>query len=78
MPPPVRRVHLRLWLHHLRHQPLPKLGDRVALWLAWRLPRKLVMYCYLRVVSNGAAWENTTVPAERVAAIVINRWEGHR
>jgi hypothetical protein len=48
------------------------------LWLAWRLPRKLVMYCYLRVVSNGAAWENTTVPAERVAAIVINRWEGHR
>ena len=44
--------------------------------LAWWLPRKLVMWCFIRVVANATQgkWSSQVVP-ELTAMDALQRWE---
>ena len=49
--------------------------ERVLTWIAWHLPRKVVMWCYVRVVAHATtgAYSNTVVP-ELSAVDALKRW----
>lgn len=50
--------------------------EKIAIWIAWRLPRYLVMWCYMRVGAHATtgAFGNTIVP-ELSMMDAIKRWE---
>lgn len=56
---------------------LGKLGDRLLRKVVWRLPRRLVMWSYVRVVAHATTGQygNTVVP-ELTAMDALKRWEG--
>lgn len=43
---------------------MAKRAERVLLWFVWRLPRTLVMWCYIRVAAHATTgqFSNTVVP----------------
>jgi len=45
-------------------------------WLAWKLPRKLVMWCAIRLIANATQgiWKNQIVP-KLTAMEAMKRWE---
>ena len=53
-----------------------KRREAVIRWVAWHLPRELVMWCYFRVVGHATSgkWGNTVV-LEITAMDVIRRWD---
>jgi hypothetical protein len=56
---------------YLKH----KYRDRLMLWLAKRLPKRFVMWCYIVVVAHATTgqYEDTVVP--KVTAMeVLDRW----
>jgi hypothetical protein len=54
---------------------LRKRRERLLMKLVWRLPRRLVMWCYIRVLSNATTgpYGNTVVP-ELKAMDALQRW----
>lgn len=55
---------------------LNKLGTKFMFWFVWKLPKKLVYFCAIRVVSYATTgkYSNTEVPA-LTAMDAIQRWE---
>lgn len=53
------------------------LREAVARELAWRLPRRLVEWCFVRVVAHATTgpWSGTVVP-EIPAVEALRRWTG--
>lgn len=53
-----------------------KLAERVVIKIAWKLPRKLVMWCAIRVMANATTGQyvNQVVP-ELTAMDALKRWE---
>lgn len=53
-----------------------KVREKFVLWLAWKLPRYLVMWCTIRVFAHATTGEysNTVVP-ELSAMDALKRWE---
>lgn len=49
--------------------------DGIAQWLAWHLPRRVVMWCAVRVAAHGTQgqWSNQEVPT-LTAMDAIERW----
>jgi len=51
--------------------------ERLAMWVAWHLPRWLVMWCYIRVVAKGTTGEwDGTVPNQLNVMEALRRWDG--
>jgi hypothetical protein len=51
-------------------------GEVISMWLAWRLPKRLVHWAFIRVVAHATTGKhsNTIVP-ELTAMDAIARWE---
>jgi hypothetical protein len=50
--------------------------DKLARWVAWRLPRHLVMWCYVRVVAHATTGKHgSTVAPQLTAMDALGRWE---
>jgi hypothetical protein len=51
--------------------------ERVARWVAWHLPRQVVMWCALRLYAHATQgkYSDTVVP-ELTAMDALQRWEG--
>ena len=52
-----------------------KLSEKVAMWLVWQLPRRLVYWCAIRLVAHATTgdYSNTVVP-DLSAMDAIRRW----
>jgi hypothetical protein len=52
------------------------MSERVWMWIAWRLPRTLVMWCAVRIGANATQGEysNQEVPA-LLFMDALKRWE---
>jgi hypothetical protein len=50
--------------------------DAVLQWLAWRLPRRLVMWCAIRLIAHATQgrYGDTVVP-ELTAMDALQRWD---
>lgn len=50
--------------------------EKILIWVAWHLPRKLVMWCAIRVGANATqgAYSNQEVP-ELKFMDALKRWE---
>ena len=53
-----------------------RIAERVARWIAFRLPRRVVMWCAIRVVAHATTgpYSNQIVP-ELGAMDAIKRWD---
>ena len=64
------------WLYdcHLRYKAR-KSRERLMMWIAWHLPRDLVMWCYIRVGANATTgkYEREIVPEVRMMD-ALQRW----
>ena len=51
-------------------------SERFWMWLAWRLPKQLVMWCCVRVGAHATTgkYSNTVVP-ELTVVDALKRWE---
>ena len=60
-----------LWKYELR-----KIKESVAIFIAWRLPRYLVMWCAIRLIAYSTQGEygNTIVPG-LTAMDALQRWD---
>lgn len=51
-------------------------ADLAASWLAWRLPRLLVQWAYIRVVAGATTGRyGDTVPGELDVMTALRRWQ---
>lgn len=50
--------------------------ERLYKWIAWRLPKKLVYWCAIRLLSHATQgkWSSQEVPT-LLAMDALNRWE---
>ena len=53
-----------------------RLSERLLLWFVWKLPRKLVMWCAIRVMAHGTTgqYSNQNVP-ELTCMDALKRWD---
>lgn len=49
--------------------------DRLWIWLAWRLPRGLVYWCYVRVAANATRREPHTTHETLSLLRALRDWE---
>lgn len=63
-----------LWLD--RRYLLNRRYEAFVRWIVWRLPRELVMWCYIRVAAHATTgkYANTTVP-DLSMMDALQRWE---
>jgi hypothetical protein len=53
-----------------------KVKDRLLMWLAWRLPKQLVMWATIRLVAHATTGKySSTVVPELSAMDALKRWE---
>ena len=50
--------------------------DKFFLWLAWKVPKKLVYFCAVRLIASATTgkYSNTVVP-ELTATDAVDRWK---
>jgi hypothetical protein len=50
--------------------------EKFLRWLSWRMPRKLVYWCAIRLMvhATGGRWESTNVPGLSITDALV-RWE---
>lgn len=55
---------------------LTEMLEKVAMWLAWRLPRQVAYWAAIRVAAHATQgqWSNQVVP-ELTAMDALKRWE---
>jgi hypothetical protein len=50
--------------------------SRFYVWLAWRLPRKLVMWCGIRIMAAGCTGVHYAQDVDTLTAVeALRRWE---
>jgi hypothetical protein len=70
----------RQWLNDLRsfwgYEVMDKGRTRLALWLTWRLPRRVVYWSAIRLLAETTTgrWGETLVP-ELTVLDAVKRWE---
>ena len=57
-------------------EPKNQILDRFWQWLAWRLPRRLVMWCTIRLIAHATRgdYSNQIVP-DLMAMDALYRWD---
>lgn len=68
------KLHLRL--QEARYWYISRPSEKLLLWFVWKLPRKLVMWCYCRVGAHATTGKfgNTLVP-EITMMEALKRWD---
>lgn len=62
-----------------RRYLISKWRESALLWIAWRLPRKLVMWCYIRVGAHATTGRyGSTVVPELTMMDALKRWDDKR
>lgn len=62
-----------LWI--LRKYYMSKIYERFWLWLAWKLPRTLVMWASIRLIAHATTGEyGSTIVPELSAMDALKRW----
>lgn len=60
-----------------REYQASKVRERLLTWAAWKLPRGLVKWCYVRVVAHATTGRyGDTVLPELTVTDALNRWDG--
>ena len=55
---------------------LAKRRDKILMWIAWRLPRRFIMWCYIRVAAHATTGEHAnTLVCELGMMDALGRWE---
>jgi hypothetical protein len=63
-----------MWLD--RRYLANKQAERLLLWFVWRLPRKLVMWCYIRVAAHAmTGYHSGTRVGDLRMMDALKRWE---
>jgi hypothetical protein len=64
------------WMHwHNVRYEAGRQGDRLLMKIAWTLPRRLVMWCYVRVGAHATTGEySKTVVPELSMLDALGRW----
>jgi hypothetical protein len=64
-----------LWAYHIKYRVHHAI-DLLLRWIAWHLPRKLVMWCYVRVGAHATtgAYGDTVVPDLGMME-ALRRWD---
>ena len=53
--------------------------ERLAMWIAWHLPRWLAYWCFVRVAAHATTGEwSGTVPGSLDIMEAMRRWDGRR
>lgn len=67
---------LRQWYDIRQWREIRDRADFIWLWIAWKLPRRLVMWCAIRLIASATQGEysNQAVP-ELTAITALNRWK---
>jgi len=65
-----------LWAWHIKTRFL-RWAERLTRWVAWHLPKSLIMWCYVRVGAHATSgpYGNTAV-SELGMTEALKRWEG--
>lgn len=49
--------------------------EKLAIWIAWRLPKRLVMWCAIRLIANATQGEySSQIVPELSAMDALQRW----
>ena len=52
-----------------------KLKENALVWLVWRLPKKLVSWCYIRVHANATSGQYNDHPDDVNWHTALKRWD---
>lgn len=57
---------------------LQELKENIYIWIAWHLPRTLVLWCAIRLGAHATqgAWSNQVVP-DLLFMDALSRWDTH-
>lgn len=56
-----------------------KMTDRIYMAIAWRLPRKLAMWVFIRVAAHATTGKySSTIVPELTAMDALQRWENQK
>lgn len=63
-----------IWVYHIKHR-VSRWSERLTVWIAWHLPRILVMWCSVRLAAHATMgeWGNTD-PSELSVMDALERW----
>lgn len=53
-------------------------GDDLARWLVWRLPHRVVYWCYIRVMANCTAGPGAVPVADATFDVAARAWSERR
>jgi len=60
-----------MWKYYFR-----EMKEKLTIWIAWRLPKYLVMWCSVRLISHATVGRyGSTVVPELTAMDALQRWE---
>jgi hypothetical protein len=69
-------MKLHLHLQEARYWYIERAGEKLMLWFVWKLPRKLVMWCYVRVGAHATTGQfGSTNPSELGMMEALKRWD---
>lgn len=67
------RLHI-FWYYNVAHRAA-LLHERFLTWIAWHLPRELVMWCFVRVAAHATMGKyGDTVPDQLSVMTALDRW----
>lgn len=65
------------WAYHLKYRA-KKLRGRGMMWIAWRLPSELVMWCGIRIAAHATTGEAAVEPVNLTFDTMFKRWDDPR
>lgn len=67
---------VKYFLWNLRHYVWPKRKERFWQFIAWHLPKTLVMWCYMRVGAHATTGDYGHTNADELSMMdAIKRWD---
>lgn len=67
---------MKSWLIEFRYWRIHRPAEKLMLWFVWKLPRKLVMWCYLRVGAHATTGRfGNTIATDITMMEALKRWD---
>jgi hypothetical protein len=66
----------RVWVwRHVHGLTTDRIAERLCMWLAWRFPRRLVLWCYTRVAADATSGAYSEQHPDSVSIMTaMDRW----
>ena len=52
-----------------------RIKDKILMWIAWKLPKSLVMWCTIRVIANATQGDGSQDATTLKAMDALERWD---